>query len=148
MMMANKEDLDALNEAFKLSSIGISEIPELISLLYDFDLMPEQIVSDQAKLKLILIANHFKAFNVRMKSAISQSWQDISTAPMDGTQLLLAAYIIPSPEAARNGSKPFWDIGLGRPIYPERNGTHWTSILGGEPTHWKSIEPPTSPEKQ
>lgn len=71
-----------------------------------------------------------------------QEWLDIKDAPIDGTPHLLAAYIIPSEEAAKNGSKPYWDFGIGRPIYPARNGSHWTGVVGGNPSHFKYLEPP------
>lgn len=71
-----------------------------------------------------------------------EEWLDIKDAPIDGTPHLLAAYIVPSEEAAKHGSKPYWDFGIGRPIYPTRTGTNWTGIVGGNPSHFKYLEPP------
>lgn len=62
------EDKSSLDMSFEKSAAGISEIPELTSLLYDLDLMPEQIVSDGGKLRLILIVGHFKAFKSRLEN--------------------------------------------------------------------------------
>lgn len=78
--------LEALDESFKKSSIGINEIPELVSLLYDLDLMPEQIISDQAKSRLLLIVEHFKAFNVRLKSLTTPQWQECYEVERDKFQ--------------------------------------------------------------
>ena len=52
-------------DAFKKSCSYANETPELISLLYDLDLMPEQIISNGAKSRLILIVEHFRVFKSR-----------------------------------------------------------------------------------
>lgn len=41
---------------------SISDIPALMSLLYDLDRLPEQVVSARAASELILIVSHFQAF--------------------------------------------------------------------------------------
>lgn len=58
-------------------------------------------------------------------------WQPIETAPRD-RDIMLAAFIEPSDEARRNGSREFWHYAIGRWMY----GITWTGILGGKPSHW------------
>ena len=70
-------------------------------------------------------------------------WQLIETYDYKNTPVvLLAAKIKPSESAARNGSKSFWDVGLGRVSYEGR----FTGILGGNPSHWMPL--PTPPEEE
>jgi hypothetical protein len=64
-----------------------------------------------------------------------EGWLPIELAPLD-RELELAVYIIPSEEACRNGSRPFWDIGEGRWLW----ANYWSSILGGRPSHFKPKE--------
>lgn len=59
-------------------------------------------------------------------------WRDIETAPHDRV-IELAAYIVPSTEAQRNGSRAFWANGKGQKLHWD----HWTGILGGHPSHWR-----------
>lgn len=69
------------------------------------------------------------------------TWQPIETAPKDGAAFLLASFIVPSEEAARNGSRAFWDIAIGRPYGTKLD--RWTGILGTTPSHWMPLpEPP------
>lgn len=68
-------------------------------------------------------------------------WRTIESAPKDG-QLLLAAYIVPSDEARRNGSRPFWDIAIGRAYGTKLD--RWSGILGTLPSHW--MPKPTPPD--
>lgn len=69
------------------------------------------------------------------------SWQPIETYDYDKfPQVLLAAYIVPSPHAASNGSKEFWDIGIGRCWHV--NTRKFTGVLGCQPTHWQPLPPP------
>lgn len=55
----------------------------------------------------------------------------------DGSDELfdLAFYYEPSAFAAMNGSVPFWCYSEGRKIYDGR----FTGILGGKPTHFKTL---------
>ena len=59
------------------------------------------------------------------------TWQPIDTAPRD-RDLKLKAFIEPSAEAYRNGSRAFWTEGEGRWLF----GNHWSGILGANPSHW------------
>lgn len=63
---------------------------------------------------------------------------DPDNPPPADRDVCLAAYIVPSDEAARNGSRPSWTYGVGREIYPG----HWSGILGAQPSHWMPIEAP------
>ena len=66
-------------------------------------------------------------------------WQPIETAPMDGTAVVLAAYVVPSEVAAANGSRPIWSIGVGREIY----SGFWSGVLTGRPSYWRPLlDPP------
>jgi len=47
----------------------INETPELTSLLHDLDLLPEQVGSDGAFTRLLLIAGHFEAFAKRLQTS-------------------------------------------------------------------------------
>lgn len=71
------------------------------------------------------------------------NWQPIATAPKEEV-VFLAVYIIPSEEAARNGSREFWDYGIGSHMY----GDKWSGILGGLPSHWARITPPFIKEEK
>lgn len=72
-------------------------------------------------------------------------WKPIHLAPINpethlmDTDMHLAAFIVPSDEAQRNGSKPHWTYGHGREIY---TGT-FSGILGGNPSHFMPLVPPT-----
>lgn len=70
-----------------------------------------------------------------------EGWQPISTAPTE-TDILLAAFIIPSDEAERNGANRYWEIAIGA-----KYGNTWCRVLGGKPTHWMPLpaQPATSP---
>lgn len=77
---------------------------------------------------------------------MTDKWQKIETAPHDGTEILIASYIVPSKASMSAGSKPFWDIAIGSCYALTIKGGKWTSILGGSPTHWMPL--PTPPKEQ
>lgn len=70
-------------------------------------------------------------------------WRPIETYDYkNAPTVLLAAKITPSEEGARNGSKPFWDVGIGLCAYEGR----FTGILEGKPSHWMPL--PKHPEEE
>lgn len=73
---------------------------------------------------------------------IDGQWQPIEKMgePQLGKRYWLAAYIVPSEEAARNGSKPFWHVTDGLYV-----GKTWTGILGGKPSHYMDYITPKPP---
>lgn len=75
------------------------------------------------------------------ESSVSEEtkWQPIETAPKDSRQVFLAAYIIPSDAAARNGSKSHWTYGIGAYLWDDQ----WSGILGSKPSHWMPITEPS-----
>ena len=75
---------------------------------------------------------------------IAAQWQPIDTAPADGTECLIASYIVPSDAAQQNGSKPFWDIAIGHCFSRTLKESRWTSVLGSSPSHWMPL--PTPPK--
>jgi hypothetical protein len=68
-----------------------------------------------------------------------QGWRPIESAPKD-RPLLLAAYIVPSDEAQRNGSRPIWHIETGRAFGTKLD--RWTNVLGQQPSHWQPLPQP------
>jgi hypothetical protein len=75
-----------------------------------------------------------------------QGWQPIESAPKD-RPLLLAAYIVPSDEAQRNGSRPIWHIETGRAFGTKLD--RWTNVLGQQPSHWQPLpQPPAASDRE
>lgn len=64
------------------------------------------------------------------------TWRPIESAPKD-KPILVAAYIVPSEEAQRNGSRAHWDIAIGRAFGTKLD--RWFGILGGKPSHWMPL---------
>ena len=71
-------------------------------------------------------------------AALAEMWRPIEEAPKD-RPILRAAYIVPSDEAQRNGSKPFWHIETGRAF--GTNLDRWTNVLGERPSRWMPLPP-------
>lgn len=70
-------------------------------------------------------------------------WQPIETYDYEGfPQVLLAGYIVPSEYAQQNGSKPRWEISIGRCWHV--NTRKFTGFLGQQPTHWMPL--PETPD--
>lgn len=69
-------------------------------------------------------------------------WQPIETYDYETFPLvMLAGFITPSEYAQSNGSKPFWEISIGRCWHV--NTRKFTGFLGQQPTHWMQLpEPP------
>lgn len=78
-----------------------------------------------------------------LTAALAEMWRPIETAPRDRA-ILLAAYIVPSDEAQRNGLKPFWHIETGRAF--GTNLDRWTNVLGERPSRWMPLPAPPSKE--
>lgn len=68
---------------------------------------------------------------IRAAQQPRQEWHSMDTAPKDGTKVLLCVYI----EALKG-----YDYGIG--AWLEKAGI-WSHIIGGKPSHWKPLEPPT-----
>lgn len=77
-----------------------------------------------------------QAMRAALTAALAEMWMPIETAPRDRA-ILLAAYIVPSDEAQRNGSKPFWHIETGRAF--GTNLDRWTNVLGERPSRWMPL---------
>jgi hypothetical protein len=73
-----------------------------------------------------------------LTAALVEAWRPIEEAPKD-RPILLAAYIVPSDEAQRNGLKPFWHIATGRAFGTKLD--RWTNVLGEKPSHWMPLPP-------
>lgn len=68
------------------------------------------------------------------------AWKPIDTLPT-GQRAILANYILPSEASLAIGSKPFWDIEIGR----EYSAGRFTSILDSRASHWMPLPaPPTN----
>ena len=80
----------------------------------------------------------YDALRAALTAALAEMWRPIETAPRDRA-ILLAAYIVPSDEAQRNGSKPFWHIETGRAFGTKLD--RWTNVLGEKPSHWMPLPP-------
>lgn len=65
-------------------------------------------------------------------------WNKMDTAPTDGQELFLRAWIIPSHVASMNGSQEFMAYGIGRPYSQDK--TLWTGILGQKPDEWCELK--------
>lgn len=74
-----------------------------------------------------------------LTAALAEMWRPIEDAPKD-RPILLAAYIVPSDEAQRNGSRPFWDVAIGRAY--GTNLDRWSGILGTRATHFMPLPSP------
>lgn len=75
-----------------------------------------------------------------------QLWQPIETYDYDGfPQVLLAGYIVPSEYAQENGSRPRWEISVGRCWHV--NTRKFTGFLGQQPTHWMPLPKPPEETK-
>ncbi len=61
-------------------------------------------------------------------------WHPIETAPRDGTRVILASYVKPSKEAAKNGATAYWHVCDGC-HFGSKGSNLWTGILG-QPTFW------------
>lgn len=74
------------------------------------------------------------------ESSVSEQgkWEPIESAPKDAKQVFLAARIIPSDAAAKNGSEAYWSYGVGIYLWDGQ----WSGILGGRPSHWMAIQEP------
>ena len=67
-------------------------------------------------------------------------WQPIDTEPKNGGKCLLFTTITSSDEAVRNGApKTYTDIGIARYL---SKAIGYSSVLGGNPTHWQPLLPP------
>lgn len=65
-------------------------------------------------------------------------WQPIETYDYEKFPLvMLAGFITPSEYAQSNGSKPFWEISIGRCWHV--NTRKFTGFLGQQPTHWMPL---------
>lgn len=70
-------------------------------------------------------------------------WQPIETYDYEKFPLvMLAGFITPSEYAQSNGSKPFWEISIGRCWHV--NTRKFTGFLGQQPTHWMPL--PAAPK--
>lgn len=78
-----------------------------------------------------------------LTAALAKAWEPIESAPRDRA-VLVAAYIVPSAEAQRNGSQPAWHIDVGRAF--GTNLDRWTNVLGEKPSHWMPL--PSPPPQQ
>lgn len=68
-------------------------------------------------------------------------WQPIETYDYEGfPSVLLAGFIVPSEYAQTNGSKPYWEISIGRCWHVETR--KFTGFLGQQPTHWMPLPAP------
>ena len=76
-------------------------------------------------------------------AALAKAWMPIESAPRDRA-VLVAAYIVPSAEAQRNGSQPAWHIDVGRAF--GTNLDRWTNVLGEKPSRWMPLPLPPSKE--
>lgn len=72
-------------------------------------------------------------------------WQPIETYDYDGLpQVLLAGFITPSEYAQSNGSKPGWEISIGRCWHVNTRKFTGFFFLGQQPTHWMPL--PAAPK--
>lgn len=79
----------------------------------------------------------------RPTAALAKAWMPIESAPRDRA-VLVAAYIVPSAEAQRNGLQPAWHIDVGRAF--GTNLDRWTNVLGEKPSRWMPLPSPPSKE--
>jgi len=84
-------------------------------------------------------------------------WQDISTAPKDGTAVLLfepmesrfiADGFVQGPRVGE-----MLGIGVGHWIWPDWSEPYWADYFDGDrlmsdPTHWMPLPPPPSPHTE
>lgn len=69
------------------------------------------------------------------------AWLPIETYDYEKSpQVILAGFITPSEYAQSNGSKPFWEISIGRCWHV--NTRKFTGFLGQQPTHWMPLPKP------
>ena len=81
-----------------------------------------------------------------LDAAITDGWQVIETYDYINFPLvLLAGFITPSEYAQENGSKPFWEISIGRCWHV--NTRKFTGFLGQQPTHWMPLPKPPKTEE-
>lgn len=80
---------------------------------------------------------------------IAGGWLPIEGCPVNET-VLFTSHIVPSAEAARNGSPAMWVYGTGSKIVTagRNNYTIYTGILGGEPSHYKLLTPPAQEKSE
>lgn len=83
------------------------------------------------------------AMRAALTAALAAIWRPIESAPRDRA-VLVAAYIVPSAEAQRNGSQPAWHIDVGRAF--GTNLDRWTNVLGEKPSRWMPLPSPPSKE--
>lgn len=79
----------------------------------------------------------------------NEGWRPIETYDYINFPLvLLAGFITPSDYAQSNGSRPFWEISIGRCWHV--NTRKFTGFLGQQPTHWQPLPSPpsTKPEEK
>lgn len=79
------------------------------------------------------------AMRAALTAALAEMWRPIEEAPKD-RPVLVTAYIVPSDEARRNGSEPFWDVATGRAYGTKLE--RWSGILGTRPSHWMPLPAP------
>ncbi len=86
-----------------------------------------------------------KAINHAIEHMRRFQWQPIETYDYENFPLvILAGFITPSEYAQSNGSKPFWEISIGRCWHV--NTKKFTGFLGQQPTHWMPL--PDAPESE
>lgn len=103
----------------------INSTPELQSLLYDVDMLPEQTTSIIGAIRLVGLCEVWK-----LKAA---EWQPIETAPKDGTIILVWHRIWKCPISARylegRKSQCKWVEATITTEWPDEAFTHWQSLL-------------------
>lgn len=84
-----------------------------------------------------------EAIDLLHSKGLLMVWQPIETYDYEKFPLvMLAGFITPSEYAQSNGSKPFWEISIGRCWHV--NTRKFTGFLGQQPTHWMPL--PAAPE--
>lgn len=84
-------------------------------------------------------ATYEEMATLALNAAFAHMWRPIEEAPKD-RPVLVTAYIVPSDEARRNGSEPFWDVATGRAYGTKLE--RWSGILGTRPSHWMPLPAP------
>jgi hypothetical protein len=132
------EEIDkALDGAGFLSEIPFRPVKSVGEIRLDVPNVVGQINA------LIFLLNAWPTLRANLKQ---EEWQDISTAPKDGTRILINEGNEDYPEVV------YWDPAYGEEGFYRNHATAWVNSsseqIDEQPTHWKPLDLPTPPQSK